>query len=181
MELNEGDRISTGFNSEAKLLLADNSVVVIYQLTQVKIDEFFRERAKVRTGLNLKIGKIRAHVQRVGEELSDFDVVTPTSVVSVRGTGMDVFETDRGTNVMSLQHQVEVRDRALGRRERVQPNQETNVRPGEVPTLVVNEIQQKSKTNTAVIGQTRVEVQARQDADIPEAKPGEAGKSGSVG
>lgn len=179
MVLKEGALLSTGFGGEAELVMADNSIVVVYQLTQMKIDKFFREQAKVKTDLGLKIGKIRAHVQRVGEELSDFNVTTPTSVVSVRGTGMDIFETDMGANVMGLQHTVMVRD-TLGRPEIVSPGQETNVRPGEVPTQVVVERQEQAKVDTAVIGLVREEVRQRQDADVPEVKPGEPGKSGSV-
>lgn len=179
MMLKEGTAVSSGYDAEAELILADNSVVKVYSLTQIKIDKFFREKAKVKTGINLNIGKVRANVQRVGDEMSDFNVVTPTSVVSVRGTGMDVNESDRGTNVQSLIHTVEVRDN-LGRREVVRTGQESNIMPGEVPTSVIMESQQKSKVNTSVIGQTRVEVQAKQDVDIPEVKPGEPGKSGSV-
>jgi hypothetical protein len=145
----------------------------------MKIDKFFREKAKVSTSLDLKIGKIRARVQRVGEEISDFKVVTPTSVVSVRGTGMDVLETDKGANVRSLQHKLEVRDN-LGRPEIVRPDQDTNVRPGEVPTQVVVEMQDRAKVDTAAIGLTREEIIQRQDVDVPEVKPGEPGKSGSV-
>jgi hypothetical protein len=177
--LKEGAQISTGFGAEAELVMANNSVVVVSQLTQIKIDKFFKEKTAVKTDLGLKIGKIRAKVQRVGQELSDFKVVTPTSVVSVRGTGMDVLETDRGTNVRSLEHIVVVRD-TLGRPEVVRPNQESNVRPGEVPTSVVTEMQDRAKVDTATVGLTREEVVERHDADIPEVKPGEPGKSGSV-
>ena len=179
MVLKEGAQVSSGYGAGAELVMADNSVVTVSQLTQIKIDKFFKEKAKVMTDLGLKIGKIRAKVQRVGEELSDFKVVTPTSVVSVRGTGMDVLETDRGTNVRSLEHMVVVRD-ILGRPELVRPNQESNVRPGEVPTSVVTEMQDRAKVNTAVLGLTASEITGRHDSDVPEPKPGEPGKSGSV-
>lgn len=178
-KLKEGTLLSTGFGAEAQLILADNSAVTVYQLTQLKIDKFFREKAKVKTDLNLNIGKVRAQVQRVGEELSDFNVVTPTSVVSVRGTGMDVSQTDRGTNAKGLVHTIQVKDN-LGRREIVRPNQETNVRPGEVPTPVVVESQNRAKVDTAVLGLTKSEIVGRQTIDIPEVTPGNPGKAGSV-
>lgn len=179
MVLKEGAQVSSGYGAGAELVMADNSVVTVSQLTQIKIDKFFKEKAAVKTDLGLKIGKIRAKVQRTGEELSDFKVVTPTSVVSVRGTGMDVLETDRGTNVRSLEHMVVVRD-TLGRPELVRPNQESNVRPGETPTSVVTEMQNRSKVDTAVLGLTASEITGRHDSDVPEPKPGEPGKSGSV-
>ena len=179
MVLKEGAQVSSGYGAEAELVMADNSLVTVSQLTQIKIDKFFKEKTRVMTDLGLKIGKIRAKVQRVGEELSDFKVVTPTSVVSVRGTGMDVLETDRGTNVRSLEHMVAVTD-IKGRTELVRPNQESNVRPGEVPTSVVVEMQDRAKVNTAVLGLTASEITGRHDSDVPEPKPGEPGKSGSV-
>lgn len=179
MVLKEGAQISTGFGAEAELIMADNSVVVVYQLTQMKIDSFFREKAKVKTGLNLNIGKIRARVQKVGEELSDFNVVTPTSVVSVRGTGMDIFQSDIGTLVGCLENVLVLRD-MLGRREVVRVNQESEARLGEVPASVIDKMQEKAKVDTAALGMTREEIKGRQTVDVPEVKPGEPGKSGSV-
>jgi hypothetical protein len=178
-KLREGTLLSTGFGAEAELILADNSAVTVYQLTQLKIDKFFREKAKVKTDLDLNIGKVRAEVQRVGDQLSDFNVVTPTSVVSVRGTGMDVFQTDRGTDARGLVHTIEVRDN-LGRRELVGPNQQTMVCPGEVPTPVVAECQNRAKVDTSVLGLTKGEIRGRQAIDIPEMAPGNPGKAGSI-
>jgi len=176
MVLKEGVMISTGFNAGAELELADNSMLKVYQLTMIKIDKFFKEKAKIKTDINLNIGKVRAHVQKIGEELSDFNVVTPTSVVSVRGTGMDIHESDRGTNVRGLEHVVEVRD-TLGRREAVSPGQESDVKPGEAPTSVTMKMQDKSKADTTIAGLTKTEVQARYDADVPEVRLGEPEKT----
>lgn len=180
MVLKEGAQLSTGFDAEAELILADNSIVKVSQLTQMKIDEFFREKAKVKTGIDLKIGKISAKVQRVGEELSDFNVVTPTSVVSVRGTKTDVRETDKGTDVQTWEHMVDVRDKQFSRPVLVRPGQETTVEPGRAPTPVEIESQMRAKADTAVYGMTREEKIERREQDRPEVRPGEPGKLGSV-
>ena len=179
MVLKEGTQISTGYGAEAELQLADSSIVNVYQLTQIGIDKFFRERAKVKTKINLKIGRVKAKVQRIEDELSDFDVVTPTSVVSARGTVTRVGETDFGTNASAEKHTIEVRD-TKGRKEIVREGQESNVKPGETPTQVVVERMQKAKVDTAVIGLTKLEVKQRQTVDIPQVRPGEPGDAGSV-
>jgi len=178
MVLKEGTQLSTGYGAEAELQLADSSIVNIYQLTQVGIDKFFRERAKVKTKINLKIGKIKAKVQRIEDELSDFDVVTPTSVVSARGTVTRVGETDFGTNASAEKHTIEVRDNK-GRREVVREGQVSNVKPGEVVSQVVVERQEAAKVNVAVIGESRAETRGRQAGDLIQVKPG-VQKAGSV-
>lgn len=179
MVLKEGAAISTGYGSGAELQMADNSIVIVYQLTQIKIDNFFREKATVKTKINLRIGKIKAQVQKVGERLSDFDVVTPTSVVSARGTITRIGETDFGTRASSEESAVTVRGQR-GAEERVEAGQETSVAPGEVATSVVVERLRRSKANTTVLGQTRAEVRAKDAAGAPEVKPGEPGKIGSI-
>lgn len=178
MVIKEGTQISTGYGAEAELQLADSSIVNVYQLTQIGIDKFFRERAKVKTNINLKIGRVKAKVQRIEDELSDFDVVTPTSVVSARGTVTKVGETDFGTDASAEKHTIEVRDNK-GRREVVRQGQVSKVKPGEVPTQVVVERLKAAKVNVAVIGESRSETKRREIGDMIQVKPG-VQKSGSV-
>ncbi|MCK5198113.1 MAG: hypothetical protein KAR21_07170, partial [Spirochaetales bacterium] len=59
MEIEEGCSISTGFKSEAVLELGPSQLVV-KQLTRMKLEELVEKEGTISTGLNLRVGKIKA-------------------------------------------------------------------------------------------------------------------------
>ena len=102
MKIEEGYMISTGFRSEAVLELGASQVIV-KQLTRMELSELVEKEGTVRTGLNLRVGKIKAQVRTTAGLRQDFRLTSPVSTAAVRGTS---FEYD-GINLKVLEGSVE--------------------------------------------------------------------------
>lgn len=88
--LTPADRIYTGMESWVKLCFADNSSVVVQELTDVKIGTFQKRGNAILTQIWLKAGEVDAEVIEESAVKSDFKVRTPTATCSVRGTNFSV-------------------------------------------------------------------------------------------
>jgi hypothetical protein len=110
MKISEGDSISTGFRSEAVLTLGASQVIV-KQLTRMELAELVEKEGTVRTGLNLRVGKIKAEVRTTAGLRQDFRLTSPVSTAAVRGTS---FEYD-GVNLTVIEGSVEFAN-TLGQR-----------------------------------------------------------------
>ncbi len=85
MKINTGDSISTGFRSQAILTLGASQVIV-KQLTRMELAELVEKEGTVRTGLNLRVGKIKARVRTTAGLRQNFRLTSPVSTAAVRGT-----------------------------------------------------------------------------------------------
>jgi hypothetical protein len=174
MKLAAGDRVSTGFDSRAVLKFEDNSVVTVKPLTQLTIDRFLKDEAAMRTDVAVKIGEIRAQVEHRKDLKSDFAVITPTSVVSVRGTDEAVGVSDRGTDVDIADGKVQAEN------ERNQPTQVSggqgaSVAPDTQITAPIERAVQDSRTDTVTnLGLTNEEVGITEIYSNPTTDPGGA-------
>lgn len=171
MKLSPGDRVATGFSSEAKLRFEDNSLVTVRPLTQMTIDRFLKD-AVVRTDIAVKIGEINAEVNRTKEIKSDFVVITPTSVVSVRGTNEDVNVSDKGAvvdlNAGSVRAQNE-----QGQPTQVAAGQEARLPESAVPTTPIDTAIEQGRTDTTTgFGLTNAELSNAQFLSDPSLNPG---------
>ena len=110
MKINTGDSISTGFRSEAVLVLGASQVIV-KQLTRMELAELVEKEGTVTTGLNLRVGKIKAKVRTTAGLRQDFRLTSPVSTAAVRGTD---FEYD-GVNLTVIEGSVEFAN-TLGQR-----------------------------------------------------------------
>jgi len=90
MKISKGDYISTGFNSQAVLLLGDSQVIV-KQLTRMELEKLVEKEGTVSTSLNLRVGRVRAEVKSAKGLKQNFILKSPISTAAVRGT---VFEYD---------------------------------------------------------------------------------------
>ncbi|MCK5153405.1 MAG: FecR domain-containing protein [Spirochaetales bacterium] len=106
MKIEEGYMISTGFRSEAVLELG-SSQVIVKQLTRMELTELVEKEGTVRTGLNLRVGKIKAEVRTTAGLRQEFRLTSPVSTAAVRGTS---FEYD-GINLKVLEGSVEFTNR----------------------------------------------------------------------
>ncbi len=88
MKIKKGDYVSTGFNSEAVLVLG-NSQVIVKQLTRMELEKLVRKKGTVHTGLNLRVGMVRAKVRTSKGLKQDFRLRSPISTAAVRGTEFD--------------------------------------------------------------------------------------------
>ncbi|WP_052078887.1 FecR family protein [Spirochaeta lutea] len=82
------DTISTGFNSSATLKLGSNNVL-IKPLTRMVLDEYVEREGAVSTSLHLRVGSVRASVDSSRNIDQKFEVTSPYSTASVRGTEFD--------------------------------------------------------------------------------------------
>ena len=104
MTLPSGAVISTGFRSEAVLDLG-NSEVFVKALTRMSITELSEKNNTVKTGLNLRLGRVNADVKTSKGLKHDFTIKTPVSTAAVRGTkfsfdGVNI-KVDNGRVVVS--------------------------------------------------------------------------------
>lgn len=80
------DGILTGINSSAKLKFPDGSIVVVGELTDLKVAAFESAGSLVAARIWLRGGQVAAEVNRASERPSDFHVKTPAAVTGSRGT-----------------------------------------------------------------------------------------------
>src|SRR5580698_1249395 len=112
--LNVGDQIQaqqvilTGPDGYAKFETSDGSTFEVYPSSNVI---FRKNPGNLRDLLDLFIGRVKIHIQRLGGEPNPNRVMTPTAVISVRGTIFDVsINDDDETTIVSVEEgSVEVR------------------------------------------------------------------------
>ena len=90
MRLRGGDEISTGPDSEVYLLFPDESVLVVRELTQIKVGFLLIQRNSFQAQIMLKMGEVAAQVNPNRRIQSDFSVGTPIATAGVRGTTFGV-------------------------------------------------------------------------------------------
>ncbi|MDA3937726.1 MAG: FecR domain-containing protein [Spirochaetia bacterium] len=88
MKIATGDLISTGFKAQAVLELGASQVIV-KQLTRMELTELVEKEGTVSTGLNLRVGKIRAEVKTTAGLRQNFRLTSPVSTAAVRGTSFE--------------------------------------------------------------------------------------------
>lgn len=88
MTITEGDMISTGFRAEAVLKIGPSQLIV-KQLTRMELEELIEKEGTISTGLNLRVGKIRAEVKTTEGLRQDFILTSPVSTAAVRGTSFE--------------------------------------------------------------------------------------------
>ncbi len=77
--------ISTGFNSKAVIKLGE-SILVVKQLTRMRLSELIEKNGVLHTTLFLRVGKISASVRKAKGLRQDFRVKSPMTTAAVKGT-----------------------------------------------------------------------------------------------
>jgi FecR protein len=112
--LNIGDLVQTqqviltGPDGYAKLQTSDGSTFEVYPSSNVI---FRKNPGSLQDLLDLFVGRVKIHIQRLGGQPNPNRIMTPTAVISVRGTIFDVsINDDDETTVVSVEEgSVEVR------------------------------------------------------------------------
>lgn len=101
MKLSAGDRIHTGFKATCMLGFPDQSVVEVQPMSMVQLDKVDVAGVVTRARLLLKTGEVKAQVNRAYGSRGDFQVKTPTTTASVRGTEINRISYDEsaGTQI----------------------------------------------------------------------------------
>jgi hypothetical protein len=100
--------IVTGADGYAVFQVSDGSTFEVYPNSKV----LFRNNAgNLKDLVDLVLGRIRVHIEKIGGQPNPNTVKTPTAVISVRGTTFDVVvdEDDESTLVAVTEGQVAVR------------------------------------------------------------------------
>jgi hypothetical protein len=104
MRLSADDEIHTGPDSEATLEFPDGSIVILKQLTRIKMRGLLSDENRVKIDLLLKMGELKAQVIRQDVVGSDFSVKTPVATTSVRGTVFTVrYDESSQTTTVSVE------------------------------------------------------------------------------
>lgn len=134
-----GDVIHTGPGASVVLLLPDESYMTVNQNTSLEIRDFWSE-GRVRTVVNVMLGRVRFYIEKLGGRPNPYSVQTPTALIAVRGTTFDVIVDDsKYTEVICIEGQVGVENVALNEREViVNPGKHTAVAEGQIPLTPVS-------------------------------------------
>jgi hypothetical protein len=97
MAITKGTVISTGFKSKATVSLGD-SVVLVKQLTRMRLDELIEKEGTISTELYLEVGGVTADIKTAEGKKNDFRLKSPVATAAVRGTVIE-FSPDTVTLV----------------------------------------------------------------------------------
>lgn len=104
-----GDFISTGFESWVVLDVPGGAEARLEELTQIKVAKLLSKKGAVKTLLRLRTGGLDAHIKKTPGVKTQFEVNTPTSTLSVRGTQEQITMSDGfGTQVKVIAGSVNV-------------------------------------------------------------------------
>jgi len=87
--LRAGAEIQTGIRSTVALRIGENATALVDPGTTVVIPSIDRAEGLLSTQMGVRMGRVDVRVDHVGFE-NDFSIVTPSTVVAVRGTALAV-------------------------------------------------------------------------------------------
>ncbi len=106
-----GQTITTGSDGYAQLSLSDGSSFIVYPDSKVV---FRSNPGSLRDLVDVFLGRIKVHIERLGGRPNPTRVFSPTAVISVRGTTFDVqVDSSETTTVMVDEGLVTVNHRLL--------------------------------------------------------------------
>jgi hypothetical protein len=108
VELSNGDRVHTGFKSGVTLTFPGGSRLHVGAMTMLRLTDIALGPEGVKVRVELKYGLVTAQVNRSTGAAGDFQVKTPTTTASVRGTTFSVAHDGTATTVVVTEGTVEV-------------------------------------------------------------------------
>jgi FecR-like protein len=109
MKLVRGDRVHTGFKASVVLTFPDGSRLQVGDMALIQINDVgLGPQGGIRARLFLKTGEVTAEVNRSTGASGDFQVKTPTTTASVRGTVFSVRFDGSATTVAVTKSSVQV-------------------------------------------------------------------------
>jgi hypothetical protein len=128
-----GDEIRTGSGGTVVLEIPDGSYMVVSETSRLVIQDFWNP--SFRSLINLMLGKVRFHIQRLGGRPNPYRVMTPSALIAIRGTTFEVsVDEAQIAEVRCFEGSVAVETLGLPEREVVlEGGKKTLVRPGDYP------------------------------------------------
>lgn len=136
MSLEAGDTIRVGGGSNAEITFSEGSTVELQAGTEIEIASL-----DIPTGtgsatiiLEQTIGSVIFRVTKVVDPASRYEIETPTGVVAVRGSAMQVYVTEDGTT-WAINLEGDIRAEAQGVELQIPEGRQCIIRPDQPPEL----------------------------------------------
>jgi len=100
MNLYQSDSIKTGDNTSASIIILKGSIIRLDENTEITLKEIIQED-KISVTIQQDAGRTWNTVQKISG-IDNYEVETPTTVASVRGTSFDVNVDDEGVTIVSV-------------------------------------------------------------------------------
>ena len=136
MSLEVGDSIKTGEDSSAEITFVDGSTIELQAGTEIEIAslDYSANTGSATIVVGQTIGSIIFRVTKIVDPASRYEVETPTGVVAVRGSAMQVYVIKDGTT-WAINLEGDVRAIAQGVEIQIPEGRQCIVRPGQPPEL----------------------------------------------
>jgi peptide/nickel transport system substrate-binding protein len=136
MSLEPGDSVRTGDNSSAKIMFFEGSTLELEARTDIEITSLDISPGTGSTTIALKqtIGSTIFRVTKIVDPASRHEVETPTGVVAVRGSAVQVYVIEDGTT-WATNLEGDIWAVAQGVELQVPQGQQCIISPGQPPTL----------------------------------------------
>jgi Leucine-rich repeat (LRR) protein len=138
MSLEAGDSVKTGNDSSAEITFFDGSTIELQAGTEIEIASLDVSRDTGSTTITLEqtIGNTISRVTKIVDPASRYEVETPTGVVAVRGSAMQVYVIEDGTT-LATNLEGDIWAVAQGVEVQIPQGQQCVIRPGQPPNLEV--------------------------------------------
>ena len=100
MELYQSDSVRTGYNASASIILFKGSVIRLDNNTEITLKKIIQQEETSVT-IQQDAGRTWNTVKKISG-IDNYEVQTPTTVASVRGTSFDVNVNETGSTVVSV-------------------------------------------------------------------------------
>jgi hypothetical protein len=141
VQLKKGDKIATGSNGRASVVLFGSSVIRLGNNTNLTIEELTQSRENRNVRIKQDSGRVWNKVLKLSG-VDNFQVATPQSVASIRGTAFESWVRDGITATSVVEGTLNIQSAATGLGVDVAENAAADTLTGENPTvrgLVVND------------------------------------------
>ena len=138
MSLEAGDSIKTDGDSSAEITFFEGSTIELQANTEIEIASLDISAGTGSTTINLEqvIGTTISRVTKILDPASRYEVATPTGVVAVRGSVMQVYVIEDGTT-LATNLEGDIRAIAQSVELQIPEGQQCIISPGQPPKLVV--------------------------------------------
>jgi len=101
--LYQSDTVKTGNNTSASIVLFKSSIIRLDSNTEVMLQEIFEEEGETSVKIQQDVGRTWNTISKISG-IDNYEVQTPTTVASVRGTAFVVLVQSNGTTYYGVSH-----------------------------------------------------------------------------
>jgi hypothetical protein len=103
MLLYQSDSVKTGENTSASIVLFESSIIQLDSDTEVTLQELIQQEGETSVTIQQDAGRTLTTVSKISG-IDNYEVQTPTTVASVRGTAFVVIVQPNGTTYYGVEH-----------------------------------------------------------------------------